>query len=193
MLERFTNRARKVMALANQEAQRFNLEYINTEHILLGLLEEGKGVGAHVLKDLGVDTEKLRTELKKLCKMGPGITILGKLPSTPAAENVIVYAIEEARSLNHIYVGTEHILLGLLRKTEGIAAQVMIDRGLGLENVRQEVLNLLNRLEEKIQPAPLGSADDIKSELIKIQEELTATKSTLESTIKEIDNLINRL
>ena len=143
MFERFTDRARKVMALANQEAQRFNHEYIGTEHILLGLVKEGSGVGATVLKNLDVDIKKLRLEVEKLVKSGPDMVTMGKLPQTPRAKKVIEYAIEEARSLNHNYVGTEHILLGLLRETEGIAAQVLMNLGLKLEDVRQEVLNLL--------------------------------------------------
>jgi len=143
MFERFTDRARKVMALANQEAQRFNHEYIGTEHILLGLVKEASGVGANVLKNLDVDIKKLRLEIEKLVKSGPDMVTMGKLPQTPRAKKVIEYAIEEARSLNHNYVGTEHILLGLLRETEGIAAQVLMNIGLKLEDVRQEVLNLL--------------------------------------------------
>jgi ATP-dependent Clp protease ATP-binding subunit ClpC len=143
MFERFTDRARKVMALANQEAQRFNHEYIGTEHILLGLVKEGSGVGATVLKNLDVDIKKLRFGVEKLVKSGPDMVTMGKLPQTPKAKKVIEYAIEEARSLNHNYVGTEHILLGLLRESEGIAAQVLLDLGLKLEDVRQEVLNLL--------------------------------------------------
>ncbi len=143
MFERFTDRARKVMALANQEAQRFNHEYIGTEHILLGLVKEGSGVGATVLKNLDVDIKKLRLEIEKLVKSGPDMVTMGKLPQTPRAKKVIEYAIEEARALNHNYVGTEHILLGLLRESEGIAAQVLMNLGLKLEEVRQEVLNLL--------------------------------------------------
>jgi ATP-dependent Clp protease ATP-binding subunit ClpC len=143
MFERFTDRARKVMALANQEAQRFNHEHIGTEHILLGLVKEGSGVGANVLKNLDVDIKKLRLEIEKLVKSGPDMVTMGKLPQTPKAKKVIEYAIEEARALNHNYVGTEHILLGLLREAEGIAAQVLMNLGLKLEDVRQEVLNLL--------------------------------------------------
>jgi len=143
MFERFTDRARKVMALANQEAQRFNHEYIGTEHILLGLVKEGSGVGANVLKNLEVDLRKVRLEVEKLVKSGPDMVTMGKLPQTPRAKKVIEYAIEEARSLNHNYVGTEHLLLGLLREHEGVAAQVLMNLGLKLEEVREEVLNLL--------------------------------------------------
>jgi ATP-dependent Clp protease ATP-binding subunit ClpC len=143
MFERFTDRARKVMALANQEAQRFNHEYIGTEHILLGLVKEGSGVGANVLKNLEVDLRKVRLEVEKLVKSGPDMVTMGKLPQTPRAKKVIEYAIEEARNLNHNYVGTEHLLLGLLREHEGVAAQVLMNLGLKLEEVREEVLNLL--------------------------------------------------
>ncbi len=143
MFERFTDRARKVMALANQEAQRFNHEYIGTEHILLGLVKEGSGVGANVLKNLGVDLRKVRLEVEKLVKSGPEMVTMGKLPQTPRAKRVIEYAIEEARTLNHNYVGTEHLLLGLLREQDGVAAQVLMNLGLKLDDVREEVLNLL--------------------------------------------------
>jgi len=154
MFERFTDRARKVMALANQEAQRFNHEYIGTEHILLGLVKEGSGVGANVLKNLDVDLRKVRLEVEKLVKSGPDMVTMGKLPQTPRAKKVIEYAIEEARNLNHNYVGTEHLLLGLLREHDGVAAQVLMNLGLKLEEVREEVLNLLGAgVESEDQPA----------------------------------------
>ena len=143
MYERFTDRARKVMQLANQEAQRFNHEYIGTEHVLLGLVKEGCGVAANVLKNLDVDLRKIRLEVEKLVQSGPDMVTMGKLPQTPRAKKVIEYSMEEARNLNHNYVGTEHILLGLLREQEGVAAQVLMNLGLKLEEVREEVLNLL--------------------------------------------------
>ncbi|HEV7282256.1 MAG TPA: ATP-dependent Clp protease ATP-binding subunit [Pirellulaceae bacterium] len=143
MYDRFTDRARKVMQLANQEAQRFNHEYIGTEHILLGLVKEGSGVAANVLKNLEVDLRRIRLEVEKLVQSGPEMVTMGKLPQTPRAKKVIEYSMEEARNLNHNYVGTEHILLGLLREQEGVAAQVLMNLGLKLEDVRDEVLNLL--------------------------------------------------
>jgi len=149
MYERFTDRARKVMQLANQEAQRFNHEYIGTEHVLLGLVKEGSGVAANVLKNLDVDLRKIRLEVEKLVQSGPEMVTMGKLPQTPRAKKVIEYSMEEARNLNHNYVGTEHILLGLLREQEGVAAQVLMNLGLKLDEVREEVLNLLGHgLEE---------------------------------------------
>src|SRR5437016_5750835 len=143
MYERCTDRARKVMQLANQEAQRFNHEYIGTEHILLGLVKEGTGVAANVLKNLDIDLRKIRLEVEKIVQAGPDMVTMGRLPQTPRAKKVIEYSIEEARNLNHNYVGTEHLLLGLLREQEGVAAQVLMNLGLKLEDVREEVLNLL--------------------------------------------------
>src|SRR5246500_799196 len=143
MYERFTDRARKVMQLANQEAQRFNHEYVGTEHVLLGLIKEGSGVAANVLRNLEVDLRKIRNEVEKIVQAGPEMVTMGKLPQTPRAKKVIEYAIEEARNLSHNYVGTEHLLLGLLREQEGVAAQVLMNLGLKLEDVRKEVLNML--------------------------------------------------
>lgn len=102
MFERFTDRARKVMALANQEAQRFNHEYVGTEHVLLGLVKEGQGVAANVLHSLGIDLKKIRLEVEKIVKSGPDMVTMGKLPQTPRAKKVIEFAIEEALSLIHI-------------------------------------------------------------------------------------------
>ena len=151
------------MALANQEAQRFNHEYIGTEHILLGLVKEGSGVGANVLKNLEIDLRKVRMEVEKLVKSGPDMVTMGKLPQTPRAKKVIEFAIEEARNLNHNYVGTEHLLLGLLREQDGVAAQVLMNLGIKLEEVREEVLNLLgagvdNEGEAEGGGAPSGGA-----------------------------------
>src|SRR5438445_776271 len=143
MYERFTDRARKVMQLANQEAQRFNHEYVGTANVLLGRVKEGSGVAANVLKSLDVDLRKIRVEVEKIVQAGPDMVTMGKLPQTPRAKKVIEYAIEEARNLNHNYVGTEHLLLGLLREQEGVAAQVLMNLNLKLEEVREEVLNLL--------------------------------------------------
>ncbi len=159
MYERFTDRARKVMQLANQEAQRFNHEYIGTEHVLLGLIKEGSGVAANVLKNLDVDLRKIRLEVEKLVQSGPDMVTMGKLPQTPRAKKVIEYSMEEARNLNHNYVGTEHILLGLLREQEGVAAQVLMNLGLKLEEVREEVLNLLGHGLEGGEAGERGGAE----------------------------------
>src|SRR4051812_21368099 len=140
MYERFTDRARKVMQLANQEAQRFNHEYIGTEHILLGLVKEGSGVAANVLKNLDIDLRKIRLEVEKIVQSGPDMVIISRIPQTPRAKKVIEYAIEAANSLHHNYVGTEHLLLGLLREEEGVACQVLSNLGVRQELVREEVM-----------------------------------------------------
>jgi ATP-dependent Clp protease ATP-binding subunit ClpC len=142
MFEQFSDRAQKVMALANQEAQRLNHPYLSTEHILLGLVKERSGVGAQALRTFGIDPAKVRLEVEKLVKVGSEFTA-GKLPATPRARKVIDYAIEEARNLNHNYIGTEHLLLGLLREHDGVAAMVLMNLGLKLDEVRKAVLELL--------------------------------------------------
>jgi ATP-dependent Clp protease ATP-binding subunit ClpC len=158
MYERFTDRARKVMQLANEEAERFNHEYIGTKHILLGLLKEGHGVAANVLKNLNVDLCKVRKEVEKVIQPGPGTEkTSGKWPQTPRAKKVIEYAFEEARYLSHNYIGTEHLLLGLLRENEGVAAQILRNLGLVLDQVRQEILNLLGPHTDTIEAKRPGS------------------------------------
>jgi ATP-dependent Clp protease ATP-binding subunit ClpC len=143
MYERFTDRARKVMQLANAEAKRFRHPYIGTEHILLGIVQEGSGVAANALKNLDVDLLKIRAETEKVLQSGPNVVTWAKLPQTPRAKRVIELAMEEGRNLGHNYVGTEHVLLGLIREEEGVAAQVLKNLGLKLADVRQEVMNLL--------------------------------------------------
>jgi len=153
MYDRFTDRAHKVMQLANQEAQRFHHEYIGTAEILLGLIKEGSGVAVKVLKNLDVDLKEMRLEIERRLENGPNIVTMVKLPMTPKAKKVIEYAMEEARLLNHSRVGSEHILLGLLREEEDVAAQVLAKFGLTLEATREETLNLLGRgIESSAQP-----------------------------------------
>ncbi|KKL08177.1 hypothetical protein LCGC14_2578490, partial [marine sediment metagenome] len=152
MYERFTSRARKCMQLANQEAQRFNHEYIGTEHILLGLISRKGdiGCGMTVIVNLHVSLVSICLEVEKLMQSGPDTVVVGKLPFTPGHKRVIEYSMEEARNLNHNYVGTEHILLGLLREHEGIAAQVLRNLGLTLHKVYEEVVRLLGEQEEPV-------------------------------------------
>jgi ATP-dependent Clp protease ATP-binding subunit ClpC len=148
MFERFTDRARKVMAIANEQTHLFNHQYIGTEHIFLGLVKEG-GTGADVLKNLGVDIEKMLPEVEQLIKHkgGKDAVAQGKIQQTQNAIKVIEYAIDEARNLNHGYIGTEHILLGLLRASEGIAAQVLANLGVNIEKARMEIENMPDRKE----------------------------------------------
>src|SRR5262245_13073519 len=135
----FTDSARMVMRLANQEAQRFNHEYIGTEHILLGLVREGSGVASKVLKTLNVNRRQVRLEVEKIVQSGPDVVTRSPLPQTAGAKKVIEYAVEEARNLGHDYIGTEHLLLGLLREQEGVAAQVLMNLGLKPEAAREEL------------------------------------------------------
>jgi ATP-dependent Clp protease ATP-binding subunit ClpC len=132
MFERFTERARLAVQLANQEALRLNHEYMGTEHLLLGLMKEGSDTAATVLRDLGIDIKRVRIEVEKLVKPGSEMISMGKLPQTPLASKVIAYSIEEAKLLNDTNIGTGHILLGLLRETTGVAAQVLLNLGLKL-------------------------------------------------------------
>jgi ATP-dependent Clp protease ATP-binding subunit ClpC len=143
MFDRFTDRARKVMGLARQEAQRLNHEYIGTEHILLGLVQEGSGVAANVLKNLDIDLKKIRQEVEKIVKTGPSMVTMGQLPFTPRAKKVLELALEEASNLGHNYIGTEHILLGLIKEQDGKAAKVLQNLGVKLDTVREEVLDFL--------------------------------------------------
>lgn len=142
MFDRFTDRARKIMAIADQQARQWHHEYIGTEHILFALAKEGSGVGANVLMNLGVDLSRVRVELEKLVKPGSG-AVATHLPLTPSAGKVLEYAREEARVLGHNYVGSEHLLLGMLRNDETVACQVLQNLGMRLEDVREELISLL--------------------------------------------------
>ena len=144
MFDRFTERARKVMSLARLEAQRFYHDYVGTEHILLALVKEGTGVASVVLKKMGVELKEIRHEIEKTVERGPEpVSSNQQLPYTPRAKRVLELALEEARNLGHHYIGTEHLLLGLLREQDGIAAQVLINLGLKLDEVREEIHNFL--------------------------------------------------
>jgi ATP-dependent Clp protease ATP-binding subunit ClpC len=143
------------MSLGRQEAQRFNHEYIGTEHILLGLVQEGTGIAAKVLKNLDVDPNEIRSEVEKMIPQGPPSITAQQLPFTPRAKRVLELAKEEAGNLGHDYIGTEHLLLGLLRESEGVAAQVLESMGLKLDEVRQEILEVLGA-EDMIGKEPSG-------------------------------------
>jgi ATP-dependent Clp protease ATP-binding subunit ClpC len=150
--DKFTERARKVLTLAQEEAQRFNHNYIGTEHILLGLVREGDGVAARVLSSMGVDLHKVRSAVEFIIGRGDR-TPTGEIGLTPRAKKVIELAVDEARRLNHHYIGTEHLLLGLVREGEGIAAGVLESLGVSLEKVRAQVIQVLNQSSGYAQPA----------------------------------------
>jgi len=140
--DKFTERARRVLSLAQEEAQRFQHNYIGTEHLLLGLVREGEGAAAQVLRKLGVELDKVRSAIEHIIGRGDRI-VLGQIGLTPRAKKVIELAIDEARRLNHHYIGTEHLLLGLVREGEGIAAGVLESLGVNLEKVRRATLEVL--------------------------------------------------
>ncbi len=152
MFERFTDRARKVMALANDEAHRNGHDYIGCEHILLGMAREGSGIGITTLKRLRVEPDTIRRTVEKRLKPGAGVD-QGKLPQTPRAKHVIEYAIAVSRSLGHNYVGTEHILLGLLREGGGVTGEVFAELGVTPERTRAQLLELLGENPPRPQPA----------------------------------------
>jgi len=140
--DKFTERARKVLSLSQEEAQRFQHNYIGTEHLLLGLVREGEGVAAKVLQNLGVDLERVRTAVEFIIGRGDRI-VLGEIGLTPRAKKVIELGVDEARKMGHHYIGTEHILLGLVREGQGIAAGVLESMNVHLEQVRAETLKVL--------------------------------------------------
>jgi ATP-dependent Clp protease ATP-binding subunit ClpC len=142
--DKFTERARRVLTLAQEEAQRFNHNYIGTEHLLLGLVREGDGVAAKVLANLGVELNKVRSAVEFIIGRGDR-AVLGEIGLTPRAKKVIELAVDEARRLNHHYIGTEHLLLGLVREGEGIAAGVLESLGVNLERVRAETTRILSQ------------------------------------------------
>ncbi len=142
--DKFTERARKVLTLAQEEAQRFNHNYIGTEHLLLGLVREGDGVAARVLSNMGVQLPKVRSAVEFIIGRGEG-AVVGEIGLTPRAKKVIELAVDEARRLNHHYIGTEHLLLGLVREGEGIAAGVLESLGVNLEKVRAQVMQVVNQ------------------------------------------------
>jgi len=140
MFDRFTGRARKVLSLSRQEAQRFRHDYIGPEHILLALLKEGTGVAVSVLKDLNVDFEGVRKFVEERVGEGAATVMMGQIPFTPRGKRVLEFALDEATDLGHTHIGTEHLLLGLFEEDEGIAAQVLRSHGLDQGMVRTEVL-----------------------------------------------------
>ncbi|MGN6757359.1 MAG: ATP-dependent Clp protease ATP-binding subunit, partial [Thermomicrobiales bacterium] len=141
--DKFTERARRVLTLAQEEAQRFNHNYIGTEHLLLGLVREGDGIAARVLNNLGVQLPKVRSAVEFIIGRGETM-IMGEIGLTPRAKKVIELAVDEARRLNHHYIGTEHLLLGLVREGEGIAAGVLESLGVSLEKLRAQVIQVLS-------------------------------------------------
>jgi ATP-dependent Clp protease ATP-binding subunit ClpC len=154
MFDKFTNRAKQVIKLAKKEAQRMNHNYLGTEHILLGLLKLGQGIAVNVLRNMNVDYELVRQEVERLVGFGPEIQLYGDPALTGKVKKVIEFSNEEAAALNHNYVGTEHLLLGLLRQTDGVAAQVLENLNVNLKEVRKEVLKELESFNLQLPSTP---------------------------------------
>src|SRR5476651_347487 len=159
MSNRFTERAQRVILIAQEEAKRLNHDYVGTEHILLGLIALGEGVAAQVLANLGVDLRRVRAEIEKIVGTGDNVMLLGEIPFTPRAKKVLELAVEEAQNMGHSHVGTEHLLLGLIREEEGVAAQVLENLGVRLDIVREEVISLLG----EGQPGPTAPTTPARS------------------------------
>ena len=163
MFERFTDRARRVVVLAQEEARLLNHNYIGTEHILLGLIHEGEGVAAKALESLGISLEAVRSQVEEIIGQG-GSSPSGHIPFTPRAKKVLELSLREALQLGHNYIGTEHILLGLIREGEGVAAQVLVKLGADLSRVRQQVIQLLSGYSGSGQGEKAGAATGQSSE-----------------------------
>jgi hypothetical protein len=190
MFERYTDRARKVMALANQAAHLLNHESIGSEHILLGLLREGSGVGANVLKNMDLSLPAVRAEVERLVKGGSDAIPEGKLPQNVQAKKVLELATNEALNLNHNYVGTEHLLLGLLGQHDGVAAQTLRNFGLKLEDVREEVLNLLGagvEIDDEDELEALKSRFAAHPVILELQAHIESLSIEKEKAIKAVN------
>ena len=162
MFERFTDRARRVVVLAQEEARLLNHSYIGTEHILLGLIHEGEGVAAKALESLNISLEAVRAQVEEIIGQG-GSSPSGHIPFTPRSKKVLELSLREALQLGHNYIGTEHILLGLIREGEGVAAQVLVKLGADLSRVRQQVIQLLSGYQGpsgKGEGTPAGAKDE---------------------------------
>jgi ATP-dependent Clp protease ATP-binding subunit ClpA len=161
MFERFTDRARRVMDLAEEEARMLGHGYIGTEHLLLGLIHEGEGVAAQVLESLGVSLQAVRRQVEEVVGQGQQ-AVPRRIPFTPRAKKVLELSLRESLQLGHEYIGTEHILLGLLREGDGVAAQVLVRLGADLNQVRQQVIQLLQGHQEKEPVSARSAAGELR-------------------------------
>jgi ATP-dependent Clp protease ATP-binding subunit ClpC len=176
MFERFTDRARRVVVLAQQEARDLGHNYIGTEHILLALIDEGQGVAAKALTALGISQDAARQRVADIIGRGQGAS-QGHIPFTPRAKKVLELSLREALQLGHHYIGTEHILLGVLREGEGVGAQVLVDLGADLDRTRQQVIQILHgRMPEE---APPAAAAKLKERLDSVAARLAVIEDML--------------
>src|SRR6201747_1050379 len=199
MFERFTDRARRVVVLAQEEARMLNHNYIGTEHILLGLIHEGEGVAAKALESLGISLEGVRQQVEEIIGQGQQAPS-GHIPFTPRAKKVLELSLREALQLGHNYTGTEHILLGLIREGEGVAAQVLVKLGADLNRLRQQVIQLLNGYQSKGEPVGNTAEGAPSTSLVLDQFGRNLTQSAREGKLdpvigreKEIERLMQVL
>jgi ATP-dependent Clp protease ATP-binding subunit ClpA len=202
MFERFTDRARSVVVLAQEEARLLNHDYIGTEHILLGLIHEGEGIAAKALESLGISLEAVRQQVQEVVGEGE-LAPSGHVPFTPRAKKVLELSLREAKRLGHKYIGTEHILLGLVREGEGVGAQVLVNLGAGLKGTRQAVVGLLGAHPgELTRPRPgrragreqpdeiVDRLDSIAARLAAIEGRLGIEQEPLPHELREYDEQI---
>jgi ATP-dependent Clp protease ATP-binding subunit ClpA len=188
MFERFTDRARRVVVLAQEEARMLNHNYIGTEHILLGLIHEGQGVAAQALTSLGISLEAVRQQVEEIIGLGQQAQS-GHIPFTPRAKKVLELSLREALQLGHNYIGTEHILLGLIREGEGVAAQVLVRLGADLNRVRQQVVHLVHS-EKGDRPTRVAAAAEpvrLRAQGERWVAELLSTLAKLTDRIEAIE------
>jgi ATP-dependent Clp protease ATP-binding subunit ClpC len=184
MFERFTDRARRVVVLAQEEARMLHHDYVGTEHMLLGLVHEGEGVAAEALESLGISLEVVREQVEEIAGRGPQAPS-GHIPFTPRAKQVLELSLREARQLGHNYIGTEHMLLALIREGQGVAAQVLVGLGASLPRTRQQVIQLLHGTgasEPSLSgswPEPLPTMGQLLSQLRDLNGELERLRALL--------------
>jgi ATP-dependent Clp protease ATP-binding subunit ClpA len=191
MFERFTDRARRVVVLAQDEARRLRHNYIGTEHILLGLVQEGEGVAAKALEALGIGLAAVRQQVEEIVGRGKEVPD-GHIPFTPRAKKVLELSLREALQLGHDYIGTEHILLGLIREGEGVAAQVLVSLGADLNLVRQQVIQLLHdhQIEGRGRPSSTrfgGSSARLESIVSRQAEAIVSRLGAIDARLAAIE------
>jgi ATP-dependent Clp protease ATP-binding subunit ClpC len=192
MFERFTDRARRVVVLAQEEARLLNHNYIGTEHILLGLIHEGEGVAAKALESLGISLEAVRAQVEEIIGQGQSAPT-GHIPFTPRAKKVLELSLREALQLGHNYIGTEHILLGLIREGEGVAAQVLVKLGADLSRVRQQVIQLLSGYAGGKEPRGTEAVEeDLEDELLAAIGGVFAENRSLRAEVSRLRALLLR-
>jgi ATP-dependent Clp protease ATP-binding subunit ClpA len=192
MFERFSGRARRVVVLAQEEARMLNHDYIGTEHILLGLIHEGEGVAATALESLGISLDAVRQQVEEI--IGPGQQApSGHIPYTPRAKKVLELSLREALQLGHNYIGTEHILLGLIREGHGVAAQVLVKLGAHLDRVRQEVIQVLQEYQGEDEPGirrPAARPGPVRRRMRELQAEIREHVEFIGSQLSAIEQRV---